>query len=130
MTSGPRLGLRARSGSTAVEQPENEVISGAPVNYQVKCGCPGSDHSPETMLVSEGHAAAAAILRWTACTATRTVMTLEPKLLLSAVWVYALAAAGVCVDVHGPCYHKGPKEPTVLECEGRSESSSTSLFLG
>lgn len=26
----------------------------------------------------------------------------------SLVWVHSKAAAGICVNVHGPCYHKKP----------------------
>lgn len=37
------------------------------------------------------------------------------------VGVPAPAAAGLCIDVHGPCYHWGPCEPQVLKSEGHAE---------
>lgn len=47
------------------------------------------------MMVSEGYAAARAILPWVACAT------------YDHVWVRGPAAAGVCVYPHGLCYHRG-----------------------
>ena len=68
------------------------------------------------MLVPESNASAGAVLIWVACTTTQG----HGDLLAQAaaenhICVCGPVAAGVCVDVPGPCYHKGPLEPFMLK---------------
>lgn len=58
------------------------------------------------ILVSEGHAATRALPIWLACTANWGHEYLWTQSAVEAhIWVLSSAASGLCVDVHGPCYH-------------------------
>lgn len=70
------------------------------------------------LLVSEGCVAARAILIWVAQSHGVDQAWIAAE---SHAWVCGLAAAGICIDLDGLCYHRGLYEPCVMKSECPAE---------
>lgn len=88
-------------------------LSGS-IPYWGLCRCPEYGMTPEDILMSAGHGAACAIHTDVDCALTLDHGDIQPQVVAhDHMWVCGFSEAGVCVDVHCPCYYRGLWEPCV-----------------